>query len=113
MVSDADYVTGHLADFFYSSSWSVGSHGFSMNTLRSVLRVTRSYSLVGRLSMSISGFFFFSPHSNWSACVFTAWPSVDNLYFIPKGVFALAFQIVCHGIHNHLKCLNAFGSFGF
>lgn len=57
MVSDADYVTGHLADFFYSSSWSVGSHGFSMNTLRSVLRVTRSYSLVGRLSMSISGLF--------------------------------------------------------
>lgn len=81
-----------------------------MNTFISVLWVTWLHSLVGRFSMSISGFF----HGHRSACVFTAWPNVDNLYFIPKGVFALTFQIICHGIHNsHLKCLNASGSFGF
>lgn len=59
---------------------------------------------------AFQGFF----HGNWSAYVFTAWPNVDNLSFIPKWVFAPTFQIVCHGVHNsHLRCLNASGSLGF
>lgn len=58
MVLCADYVTGQLADFFYSRSWSVGSHQFSKNALISVLWVTWSYSPAGRFSMSISGAFF-------------------------------------------------------
>ena len=86
---------------FSSNSWSVGSHGFSMNTVISDLWVILWHSLAGRFSMSISVIFM-----TIGLLVFSiACPNIHNLCFISKGVLALSFQIVYNNIHNSdLKC---------